>query len=229
MAEIASLVQCGFNPQQAKHIAAQIGWCDIDELWAYASASTITVPTDATTRFQVGDKIRLTQTTVKYFYVIAVAATTITLSGGSDYTVSNEAISSIAYSRCERPFGFPQIFAYTGTPTGYDFTFTVTSNANYFEMKGRSVHVWGKARGTMSGAGQFIEIPLPVTSAINSDYNGGSGLFWVVGVEAACCRINLGSLAANDTNYAALVKDGAVCGGAGATLATNWNLEYFAL
>jgi len=138
MAEIASLVQCGFNPQQAKHIAAQIGWCDIDELWAYASASTITVPTDATTRFQVGDKIRLTQTTVKYFYVIAVAATTITLSGGSDYTVSNEAISSIAYSRAERPFGFPDFFNYTSTLGGI-MSGSVTFAR--FSMKGKLVFV----------------------------------------------------------------------------------------
>ena len=42
------------------------GWTSVADSWTYASATTITVPTDATTKYQAGDKIKLTQTTVKY-------------------------------------------------------------------------------------------------------------------------------------------------------------------
>jgi hypothetical protein len=41
-----------------------------------------------------GDKIKLTQTTVKYFYIVGVANTLLTVTGGSDYTVANAAITN---------------------------------------------------------------------------------------------------------------------------------------
>jgi len=180
MAEIASLVQCGFNPQQAKHIAAQIGWCDIDELWAYASASTITVPTGAASRFHVGDKLRLTQTTVKYFYVVAVADTVLTVTGGSDYTVANAAISSIAYSRCERPFGFPDFFSYTptiGNVMGSDIGYA------RFSIKGNLVSVEVQVKVNATNQVVTVTCPTAVSNNNHAAYghvDGGSG--WKTGL-----------------------------------------------
>jgi hypothetical protein len=88
-------------------ISLNTGWIPADQSWAYASANTITVPSGATAIYSVGDKIKITQTTVKYFYVTAVADTTLTVTGGTDYTVANDAITSPYYSKATSPVGFP--------------------------------------------------------------------------------------------------------------------------
>jgi hypothetical protein len=55
-----------------------------------------------------GYKIKLTDSTVKYFIVVAIAATRLTLYGGADYSVvSTAALSSTYYSMTKMPFGFP--------------------------------------------------------------------------------------------------------------------------
>lgn len=86
------------------------GWIPADQSWAYASANTITVPSGATAIYSVGDKIKITQTTVKYFYVTAVADTTLTVTGGTNYTVANAAITSPYYSKAASPVGFPNFY-----------------------------------------------------------------------------------------------------------------------
>lgn len=87
------------------------GWNLITGSWTYSSVDgptgVITVPTDATTAYSVGMRIRLTQTTVKYFIITAVTATTLTVYGGTDYTLANAAISLISFSLMKIPFGFP--------------------------------------------------------------------------------------------------------------------------
>lgn len=95
------------------------GWIPVSGTWTYASASTITVPSGAASLYKIGDKIKLTQTTVKYFYVVTVADTLLTVSGGSDYTVANAAITSVYYSHTENPIGFPGYFNYIPTPTNF--------------------------------------------------------------------------------------------------------------
>jgi len=75
------------------------GWTSVSDTWAYASASTITVPSGAASVYTVGDMVKLTQTTVKYFYITAVADTELTVVGtASTYTVANAVISSVYYA-----------------------------------------------------------------------------------------------------------------------------------
>ena len=87
------------------------GWIPVSVSWTYASADaptfTITVPTGAASLYGVGDRIKLTQTTVKYFIITAVADTVLTVYGGTDYTLANAAISAISYSHMKAPLGFP--------------------------------------------------------------------------------------------------------------------------
>ena len=82
----------------------------------YESADSPTfqfsIASDVTGIIGVGFRIKLTQTTVKYFIVTAVGAyngtkTIITVYGGTDYTLTNAAISSPYYSNVYAPFGFP--------------------------------------------------------------------------------------------------------------------------
>ena len=91
------------------------GWIAGTGTWTYASADsptfTLTVNADLTGVIQKGHRIKLTQTTAKYFIVTNISYsapnTTITLYGGTDYTLANAAITSPYYSPTKAPFGFP--------------------------------------------------------------------------------------------------------------------------
>lgn len=101
------------------------GWTPVRDAWAYASADdptfVITVPSDATTSYSPGMRVKLTQSTVKYFIITAVSATTITVYGGTDYTLANAAISAVSVSSVKAPFGFPL------NPTKWTFEATSSS------------------------------------------------------------------------------------------------------
>lgn len=158
------------------------GWTAISDSWSYGSATTITVPSDATTKYSVGDKIKLTQTTVKYFYITAVSTTTLTISGGTDYTLANAAISSPSYSKVVTPLGFPAWFNFTVTTTGWAATPTT---AGRFAMQGRVVIVELYISGT-SNATTATCTSLPVTVA------AGGG---VLGPDTAFRSLDNGSAA----------------------------------
>lgn len=95
-------------------LSVETGWIELSESWSYASASTITVPTDATTRFKKGWRIRLKQGGgYKYYVITGVAATLLTVDVNTDYTVANAAITDIAISKIESPLDFPAYFNYS--------------------------------------------------------------------------------------------------------------------
>lgn len=92
------------------------GWVADANTWTYVSADSpsfvASVNADMTGTISVGMRIRLTQTTVKYFIVTAVGsysagATELTLYGGTDYTLADAEIASPGYSNVKAPFGFP--------------------------------------------------------------------------------------------------------------------------
>jgi hypothetical protein len=87
------------------------GWTLISQVLTYATADaptfTATTSADLTPFISVGMRIMLTNTTVKYFIVTAITSSTITLYGGTDYALTNVAISAVYYSPHKAPFGFP--------------------------------------------------------------------------------------------------------------------------
>ena len=132
----------------------------------YASATTITVASGAAAKFAVGDKIKLTQTTAKYFYVVSIADTVLTVTGGSDYTVANAAITLPYYSHASSPIGFPSKFAYTATVTSGTGTITTASAVSNFKLIGRTVFLRSKITITTNGTGATdVRITYPITPA----------------------------------------------------------------
>lgn len=115
------------------------GWIPASETWTYASASTITVPTGAASRYQIGDKIKWTQTTVKYGVITAVADTLLTIAVNTDYVVANAAISANFYSHQDNPIGFPSVFAFTVSVTG--FSSAPTGMLGRYTTRRRSVQI----------------------------------------------------------------------------------------
>jgi hypothetical protein len=87
------------------------GWIPAGETWTYASATTFTISGDKTDKYQVNDKIKLTQTTAKYFRIVAISYsspnTTVTVNGGGTYTLADASITSPNYSKIDNPQGFP--------------------------------------------------------------------------------------------------------------------------
>jgi len=88
------------------------GWVNPEITATYASVSgqigTITVPTDATTLFEVGDKVRFKQGGgYLYFYITAVASTSLSITGGSEYTLTDAAITDFYVSKWVSPVDWP--------------------------------------------------------------------------------------------------------------------------
>jgi hypothetical protein len=100
------------------------GWAPAIETWEYASSTSFSISGDKRDKYQKGDKIRLKQGgDWKYFYITGVSYsapnTTITITGGSDYTLANAAITDNYYSKAENPQGFPDWFNWTPAFTGF--------------------------------------------------------------------------------------------------------------
>jgi hypothetical protein len=92
------------------------GWIPAGETWTPgthdAPSYVWSISGDKTTKYQAGQWVKLTQdAAVKYLIITKVAYsspnTTITAYGGTDYTLSANAITLPFYSREKAPFGFP--------------------------------------------------------------------------------------------------------------------------
>ncbi len=160
------------------------GWIGSTQTWSYISSTQFSVPGDVTGVYQKGDKIKLTQTTAKYFYVTAVAAgvtvTTITVTAGTDYTLANAAITSPYYSKSEAPQGHPTYFNYAPSYSASgSMTYTsVTTTIAKFSINGRQVFVWISFSGTTGGvASNNLIATLPVTPDNTSDVYRGAAVY----------------------------------------------------
>lgn len=169
-----------FSPKQSQLICDPNGGWGPSSLfeqvaWVYNSATSLTVPSDATTYYEVGDKIRLKQGGgYKYFYIVGVAATTLTITGGSDYTLTNAAITDYEISKNESPIGFPAAFNYAPTFTG--FSVNPSGPVCRFFIRGRScfVSVWLLTAGTSNATG--FTISTPITVGASASFTGTC--FW---------------------------------------------------
>jgi hypothetical protein len=147
--------------------------------WTYASATTITIQAGGVGIYSVGDKIRFKQGAgYKYFYVVEVADTLLTVSGGSDFTVATPtAITDVYYSHATCPVGFPGGFNYAATISGTGGsigTYAETSYTSTFAMFGRTVHVQVQKYITNVGSWSgTLQILRPIASIGWTPFNAG--------------------------------------------------------
>lgn len=184
------------------------GWNSANETWAYASATTITVPSGALGKYQVGDKVKLFQAgSWKYFYIVAVADTLLTITGGSDYTLTNTTISHPLFSHAATPVGFPGWFNYTPVWTGFSANPVVVAR---FSINGRlcSVNVVRTANGTSNATSLTMSLPVNVANIGSNYYSAyGEGLDnGVVSTIPVHGRLSAG------TNTATMYKDWSTAG-----------------
>lgn len=155
----------------------QDGWFAPDETWTYASATTFTVSGDVTATYSAGTKLKMTQTSAKYFHVLSSSYsapnTTVTVITQTDYTIANAAITSPYFSYTNQPRGFPGYFAFTPTITAGSGTFTTVSAVGSFMVAGRTFFADIVITITTNGtAAVSVYATLPVTG-VNSQVGAG--------------------------------------------------------
>ena len=153
------------------------GWVSANETWTYASATSITVPSGATAKYQKGDKIKITNNSAtKYFYIIGVADTVLTVTGGSDYTVHDSTITANYYSKVENPQGFPGRFNYTPVLTASTDTVPVFSTISArFTISQNLINIIFSMSGDGGTDGSGTN-PLEISTPV-SIFAGGNGVF----------------------------------------------------
>lgn len=175
------------------------GWIEVADTWTYASATTITIPSNGTLKYQKGMKIRFKQGgSYKYLPVSAVAATLLTTIANNEFSVANATITNKAYSFIELPYGWPEYFTWTPTHsrTGTNYTNFPTTNVAQFNLRGRGLRIFEKhtQNATPGGTGNQ-QFTLPIAPAIDSQpidgwnaYDGNLMSTFVL-VSGALCRM----------------------------------------
>jgi hypothetical protein len=140
------------------------GWMLMPATMTYASSTTFTMSGDWTDFFAKGDKLRLANSSLKYFYITGVSYgapnTTITVNGGTDYSLANASIAG-HYSKAASPVGHPIWFNYTPTLGG--FSLGNGSMSAKFCMYGNMVHgTFGFQAGTTSSFSSTLTVTLPI-------------------------------------------------------------------
>lgn len=194
-AGVTSIVQANITDKRARaDIAANVdGWVPLvtSATFARASSTTITPPTgfDPTTVLCVGDKIKLTDTTTKYFYVTAVTSTLITIYAGSDYTLVGTP-SSIWYSH-GNAVGFPEWIDFT--PVWSNLTVGNGTLYGRYQQFGKTLHfeVAFTMGSTSSMNANVPALTLPVSINSSWSYYIAIGIGTVLKAGAATYPANM--------------------------------------
>lgn len=106
-----------------------LGWTASSDSWTYSSydsthkTGVITVPSDATTKYSVGWRIKFNNNSAtQYGIITAITSTTLTIYFGTDYSLTNSSITLPFYSSDKAPLGFP------ADPTKWTVKVTNTSS-----------------------------------------------------------------------------------------------------
>ena len=214
--ELGTSPKRGYADVKTRLNALDTGWIEVSDTWTYASSTTVTVPTDATTTYERGFGVRLKQGgSYKYYYITSVAATVLTLNGGSDYTVSNSAITNIAICPGGNGVDFPFTFNYAPARSvsgGTVPTYTAT-DVTKFWMTGGLTWVqltWVNSAGGTAGAGTNpILFNLPMTAASTPYSVSNSVLGYGHSYESAGTQTTI-YVSYNTTTTARFIKTGAI-------------------
>lgn len=162
------------------------GWLLAPGTFSYASASTINTSVDLTSLIQIGDKIRLNNTSQKFFVVKAITSSLITLQAGTTYTVANLAVTDVYFSKEANPQGFPAVFNFTvAVSSGGGTTPTFQNYNGQFYTVGRLCFYTISVNGTgTAGAGAYdTQFSMPFDCATAGGYHIGEGQYATDGAQ----------------------------------------------
>lgn len=179
------------------------GWDLVSATGTRVDGTSFTLVGNKTDLIAVGDKVKYTDTTTKYGYVTAVAytsVTTVTITGGSDYTLEDDP-SNIYFSKASSPVGFPDDFAFNGSPVGWaSFIEQVTR----FYIKGKQCYLRVALNGVSNSTTTTLTAPIAARNGSFAYYKSGSmtGTNNGVGLSNVYCYI------AKNTSTVTITKDG---------------------
>lgn len=165
------------NPSQVG-VTPNNGWIEVSDIWTFASSTTINIPTGGTVKYQKGMKIRFKQGgDYKYFVIKTLTSTLLTTFSGTDYTVANSAITDIAFSYIESPYGFPTVFNYV--PAFNNFTANNATLYGKFEVHGTSViqkagFIFGNTPSVITGNLSLVPLATPLALGTTQEYFGAT-------------------------------------------------------
>lgn len=141
-------------------LANNDGWRSAGETWTYASAQTFTVSGDQTSKYQKGARLKFTQSTIKYGFVVdssySSPNTTVTIATNTDYTIANASITNNYYS-------------YEDNPQGYPYTFTINPGINNGSVGNGTLH------GYISSNGNRVNVDIKWLLGSSSSVTGTLG------------------------------------------------------
>lgn len=149
-------------PLSQPAVAATDGWFqDAARTWTRASNTSFTVSgVNVTAQFPKGTRLKVTDTTTKYFVVTAASFstdTTVTITGGSDYSLSATPTAQY-YSYDANPQGWPAFFNYAATLVGWSGTPTKFCT---FSVVGQICFVTVYVSGTSNATNATVTAPIP--------------------------------------------------------------------
>jgi hypothetical protein len=174
------------------------GWYPVFDTWSRNASNAINVPSGATLKYQKGWGIRFKQGGgFKYMYIIVVADTLLTVTGGSDYSVSSDPITDVSFAiNPGNAFGFPDFFNHTPTYAGFSSNPTDVAR---FSVKGRlcSLSNYPSSLGTSNAGGYTMTLPINAvrvaysTLGIAVDNGSFSGAVGQVEIDGTLDKLNL--------------------------------------
>ena len=174
----------GKGTGSARFAGPHDGWVACDETLTYASASTFTCSAALAAVLSVGDRLKFTQTTVKYFLITGISGTTVTVLVNTDYTIANAAITLPFYSKSASPTGFPTYF--NVTPAWTNVTVGNGTQIGRISLIGKQIFYEGSLTlGTTSSVTGTIILTIPATmNTYIADAPLGTAYFNNIGVES---------------------------------------------
>lgn len=141
-------------------------WIEVpDESWSYNAANKITVPAGAAGIYKSGDQVRLKQGgSYKYYSIITVADTLLTVTGGSDYTVADATITDAAICKIGG-VGHPVTFNWSpdfSDNTTLTYTSRTIVSAKFLIIR-KTIQYWLNVKGTTGGStSAYLNFRLPI-------------------------------------------------------------------
>jgi hypothetical protein len=205
------------DKRQYNYLIGQVdsyGWNLIKATLTYVSPTTIATSSDLSGVIPKGAKLWINQGGNKYFYVIAITPTTITVLGDSSNPVINSTISASYWSNSDPVVGFPQSLNYTPTISAgsgsitslgtVTFKFLITHQTLYFD---ESI--------TIANSGSALT---DIQSTLPANIGGGINLS-AYGRETGTAGLMLvGLLSIADSKLKITKFDGTYMGNSGSTL-----------
>jgi hypothetical protein len=153
------------------------GWVfDGDETWTYASATSFIVAGDVTGKYTPGTRIKATQSAAVEYFVVTSSSysspnTTVNITGGTDYSLANSAISANAHSYAANPQGYPGWFNFNASATGFS---SMAVTYAKFAVFGRQVTIVYRQTGTSNATSFHMTAPIPFADAGVTNVNFGN-------------------------------------------------------